>query len=135
TTFSAATDSLVARGVVTHRRWFGLVARVGRYDRSIKAGYYELKRGSSARTVLRTLSGADERSIRFTVPEGFTIADIAQAADRQLGVSADSVKAAARDPLLVERFGSGGPDLEGFLLPETYFLSKATSGRGLVYEM
>ena len=133
--FQATTDSLVAHGIVTNRRWFALVARVTGADRKIKAGYYELPRGQSASAILEALASGTEKTVRFTVPEGFTLLDIAGAAEARLGLVADSIRAAAADPTLLREFGVTGPNLEGFLLPETYFVSRMITARGLVREM
>ncbi|HXE56840.1 MAG TPA: endolytic transglycosylase MltG, partial [Gemmatimonadales bacterium] len=127
---------LVARGVVTNRLWFKLVARLTGADRSIQAGVYEFPAGASATQVLRTLEEGRAVALRFTVPEGLTVAEIAALAEERLGVPADSVVVAARDPALIEALGvpGAGParSLEGFLLPETYLLPVDIGGRELV---
>ena len=133
--FNEMTDSLVAHHLVTSRRWFGFLARVGRYDRKLKAGFYELKQGEAPLTVLKTLAAGGEMTARFTVPEGFTILDIAAAAESTLGIPADSIRAAAADTALLREFGVDAPSMEGFLLPETYFVSRIITARGLVHEM
>jgi UPF0755 protein len=69
------------------------------------------------------------------VPEGFTVADIAAAAEARLGLPADSIRAAATDSALLREFRVAGPSLEGYLLPETYFVSRLISARALVREM
>ena len=89
--FNEMTDSLVAHHVVVNRRWFGVLARIGRYDRRLKAGFYELKQGEAPLTVLKTLVAGTEKTTRFTVPEGFTLLDIAQAAESTLGLPVDSI--------------------------------------------
>ncbi len=133
--FNEMTDSLVAHRLVTNRKWFGLLARVGRFDRKLKAGYYELRQGEEPLALLKTLVAGSEKTTRFTVPEGFTLLDIAAAAESALGLPADSIKAAATDSGLLREFGVEGPSMEGFLLPETYFVSRMITARGLVREM
>ena len=133
--FAETTDSLVAHHLVTNRRWFGVLARLGRYDRQVKAGYYELKQGLSPLDLLKILAAGTEKTTRFTVPEGFTVFDIAETAESTLGIPADSIKTAAADPALLREFGVEAPSLEGFLLPETYFVSRMITARGLVREM
>lgn len=133
--FNEMTDSLVAHHVVVNRRWFGVVARIGRYDRRLKAGFYELKQGEAPLTLLKTLVAGTEKTTRFTVPEGFTLLDIAQAAESTLGLPVDSIKAAAADTAVLREFGVDAASMEGFLLPETYFVSRMITARGLVREM
>ncbi len=133
--FNEMTDSLVAHRIVSNRRWFGFLSRVGRFDRKLKAGFYELKQGEAPLTVLRTLAAGSEKTTRFTVPEGFTLLDIAEAAESALALLPDSINAAATDPALLREFGVEAGSMEGFLLPETYFVSRMITARGLVREM
>lgn len=133
--FGAMTDSLVAHGIVANRRAFILLARLGRYDKRLKAGYYEIRQGEAPGTILKLLASGSEKTFRLTVPEGFTVLDIANLAERTLGLPADSVLAAARDPELLREFDVEAPSFEGFLLPETYFVSKLITPRGLIREM
>ena len=134
-TLGPITDSLVAHRLVGNRRWFTFVARAGRFDRKLKAGYYEFRQGQPALAILRSLAAGSEKTTRITIPEGFTILDMAAVAEEHLGVPADSFVAAARDPRLVSEFGADGESLEGFLLPETYFVSRLITARGMVREM
>jgi len=133
--FQEITDSLVAHGIVGNRRWFATLARIGRYDRAAKAGFYEIRRGESPLKVLRVLARGTEKTMRFTVPEGFTLLDIADRATAELGLPRDSVLAAAADTGLLREFGVDGANLEGFLLPETYFISRLITARPLVRQM
>lgn len=133
--FAQMTDSLVAHRIVTSRRTFTWLARIGRFDRKLKAGYYEIKQGESSWRVLQLIAAGSEKTFRITIPEGFTILEIAAAAEAALGLPADSVRAAAADSALLREFEIEGPDFEGFLLPETYFVSRLITPRGLIREM
>jgi UPF0755 protein len=96
---------------------------------------YEFAQGSSAWEVLHSLTRGNEVQLRFTVPEAETIVDIAAAAERDLRITRDSVLVAARDPALMQEFGVEGPSMEGYLQPETYYVSTLITGRQLVREM
>ncbi len=132
TTFGEVTDTLVARGVVTHATWFKLLARVRGLDRSVQAGAYEFQPGESAWRVLNTLRSGRTASTRFTVPEGLTLREIAALASAKLGLPAESVLAAARDPMEIASFGLTAQSLEGFLYPETYQIPVGSGARDLV---
>ena len=134
-TFAQMTDSLAAHQIVTNRWAFTWLARLGRFDRKLKAGLYEIRRGESGLEVLRMIAAGREKTFKLTVPEGFTLLEIAALAEQTLGLSADSVLAATRDPELLREFQVDGETFEGFLLPETYFVSKLITPRGLVREL
>jgi UPF0755 protein len=130
--FRAVTDSLVAHGIVGNRAWFRLVARLGKYDRRVRSGLYEFRRGERALTVLRTLAEGRAVTVRLTIPEGYTLIDIAEVAERQLRIPRDSLLAAARDPALLRELGIDAPSLEGYLLADTYHWSGGVSATALL---
>jgi UPF0755 protein len=122
-TFTAVTDSLVAHGVVSSRLAFKLLARVRGVDRSVHAGVYEFAPNLSAWRVLEVLAAGKTAAVRFTVPEGLTILDVAALAAERLKVPEDSVLAAARDGRAASTLlGFRVSSFEGFLRPETYAL-------------
>lgn len=125
--FNAVTDSLMAHGIVRNRPWFRLVARLGKYDRKVRSGLYEFRRGEGAETVLRALAEGRSVTVRLTIPEGFTLLDIAAAAERDLRIPRDSFLAAARDSALLAELGVQAPSFEGYLLADTYLWSGAVS--------
>jgi UPF0755 protein len=96
--FGVITDSLAAHHVIEHPKWFRLLARVRGLDRSVRAGVYQLARGSSGWAVMDALKArGDQLMLRITVPEGLTLAEIAPIANAELGIPVDSFMAAAND--------------------------------------
>jgi UPF0755 protein len=135
-TFGAVTDSLAAHKVVTTRRLFKLLARLRGVDRSVHAGIYEFKPRPSLWQVLDLLAAGRGVAVRFTVPEGLTIADVAGLAAARLGLPEDSVLAAARDAATATAvLGFKVPSFEGFLRPETYSFPFGMKSRELVRVM
>jgi UPF0755 protein len=136
TAFGAVTDSLVAHRVVTNRSIFKLLARIRGVDRSVQAGIYEFKPGVTAWRVLNILAAGKGVALRFTVPEGLTVQDVAALAAQRLSLSEDSVLAAARDGLAATALlGFKVPSFEGFLRPETYSLPVGLRARELIRVM
>lgn len=134
--FSAVTDSLAAHHVIGNRRWFKLLARIRGVDRSVHAGVYEFPAGTSQWTVLNMLAKGKKAALRFTVPEGLTIQDVAALAAERLGIPADSFEAAARDGKSASALlGTRVPSYEGFLRPETYVLPADINATELVRVM
>jgi UPF0755 protein len=131
--FSAVTDSLHAHAVIASPRSFKLLARVRGVDRSVHAGVYEFPAGITPWKVLTMLSRGQKAALRFTVPEGLTILDVASLASEKLGVRADSFVAAARDSVAARKIlDLPAPSFEGFLRPETYLVPADVSARELV---
>jgi UPF0755 protein len=131
--FAAVTDSLMAHRVITHRRWFKLMGRLRGVDRSVHAGVYEFPAGTSEWKVLGMLAHGRKAALRFTVPEGLTIQEVAALAAERLGIPQDSFLLAARDRKTASALlGTDVPSFEGFLRPETYILPAEVNARDVV---
>ena len=133
--FAQVLDTLEAHGLIGNRTWLKLRARLSGADRAVQAGSYRVARGTPADELLRQLSLGTAAEVRFTVPEGLTVADLAALAESKLGIPADSVRAAASDSALADSLGIAGRSLEGFLRPDTYQLPEGVTARGLVTRM
>jgi UPF0755 protein len=134
-TLRAVTDTLQAYGVIDSPRWFRTLALLLRRDRAIQAGVYDLHRHRPAHEILDILVSGAAASQRLVVPEGLMLTEVADEIERQLGIPAESVRAAARDPALLARLGSDVPTLEGYLYPSTYFVRLPADARAVVTQM
>jgi len=118
----AISESLSMHQILEHPKWFRTLARLKGADRSAQAGIYEMRHGERASVILRILTEGRGKLVRFTVPEGETLRDIAELANTQLGISADSFLAATTDTARLRAAGAEGPSYEGWLHPETYLV-------------
>ncbi len=118
----AISESLAVHQVLEHPTWFRILARLKGADRSAQAGIYELRHGETASTLLRILTEGRGKLVRFTAPEGETLRGVAELAEAQLGISADSFLAATRDTARLRAAGAEGPSYEGWLHPDTYLV-------------
>lgn len=118
----ATARRLKAEGHVRSRLWVELLARGMRSDQKLKAGLYRLPASARADQILKDLINGRGATLRFTVPEGQAVW---QMADRlaELGVC-------DRSAFLVE-----AAPWEGFLFPETYFLEPNTPAARVVVTM
>lgn len=128
-------ESLAAHGVISSKRWFRLVARAGGYERKLRIGTYELPRGAGAIASLKEIASGKAVLVRFTVPEGFTLLEIADAAERDLAIPRAEVLDAARDTVLLREFDVPAASFEGFLRPETYLFAPGIGASTLVRTM
>ena len=132
---SAIADSLHAHHIISSRGWFRFLARIQRSDRRLQSGSYELRKSMGGIAALRALTSGRAALTRLTIPEGFTLLDMAETAERELAIPRDSFLAASRDTALLREFGVRGESLEGFLRPETYFFAKGVPAGVVVREM
>lgn len=131
----AVAESLRAHGVISSPGWFRLVARAGRYDRRLQSGTYALPRGAGALHAVRAIANGRAVLSRLTVPEGFTLLDMADAVARELGIPRAEFLAAAADTALLREFGVPARSFEGFLRPETYFFARGVPAEAVIREL
>ena len=127
TTFDSVLDTLVTRGVVVAKRRFRFYARVTGADRRIRAGSYALVPGTPWGEILEALTSGRVMTFSMTIPEGFTIADMALRVAETVERPADSVRAWLTDPDAHLRWGVPGPGLEGYLFPDTYRFARGVA--------
>ena len=129
---ASVSDSLVARGVISHPTWFRLRGRLAGVDRRLQPGRYSFDPGEGAQAILDRLARGQALVTNLTLPEGATLWDLARAGERRLGLSPDSIWAAARDASLRQRFGIEAATVEGWLLPETFGFGRYATARDVV---
>jgi UPF0755 protein len=133
--FGAAAESLAKAGVVQNATAFRIYAIVRRQDRSIRAGTYVFRRGASWDDVLGDLRGGKAIENSITIPEGWSLFQIAPQLARVLEVPPDSVQAAVRDTALLRELGVPTATVEGYLFPDTYVFPDGTTARAAVRVM
>lgn len=134
-TLRVAADSLQHHGVIQNATVFRLYALLRRGDRSIRAGTYVFKRGTSWGRVLDDLRGGKGIEHAMTIPEGWSLTQIVPQLARVLGARVDSVQAAVRDTALLRALDLPTPTLEGYLFPDTYVFPDGTTPRQAVRTM
>ena len=132
-----AIDSLAATGVITHPFGFSIYARLRGLRGDLKSGTYAFRRHDDWSDVVDALERGRGKLVRWPVPEGLMLWEIAQRAQINLGVPRDSFLAAARDPALLDELDLGDrtETLEGFLYPTTYLVRAHINARDLVRSM
>lgn len=133
--FADAADSLSKANLVGWRKMFRVYARVTGGDRNIKPGTYLLKHGTPWKDIIAALNGGHGLVNTITIPEGYTISQIAPLLARTLKVPVESVQAAVRDTSLLARLDIPNPTLEGYLFPDTYAFPLGTTASQAVQEM
>ena len=132
---AAVAESLYANDVVASPGIFRFYARLSGKERQIPAGTYDIPTGAPVRDVLAVLVRGRPVDRQLVMPEGLMLTEVAVAVERQLGVSADDVLAAARDSTLIAYLGVPAETLEGYLFPDTYRVPIDVDARGLVRRM
>jgi UPF0755 protein len=121
---------LEREGLIKSARYFGLLARLRRYDRSIRAGTHWVDGNQRTSDILTQLLSGGLRITRVTVPEGKSILQIASILAAELPFDSAAFVMATRDSITVAQWVSDtARTLEGYLYPDTYFLDVNTNER------
>ena len=152
--------TLEKAGLVKHGLIFSFYAKYKNYT-DLKAGYYNLQKSMSTEDLLKELQkgGTDEPQepvlATLTIPEGYTIDQIAQAVGQLQGdfkepLTADAFRAKVQDENFISQEVAKYPSLleslptkesgaryrlEGYLFPATYSIKESTTIESLIDEM
>ena len=114
-------------GVIHSQTGFLVLARAMRLDRSVKAGQYSFRLGTTVPALLRALDRGMYGLNMVTIPEGLMIREAAAIIEREVGIPAAALDSLSRDPLLLDSLGVAAPSLEGWLAPDSYSWLPGTS--------
>ncbi len=128
--------TLVDAGVVRDRWTFRLALARSGAARRLQAGEYRFDRPMTAAEVVAMLEHGRVFVCSATFPEGLTIREMGRIFEaRGLGSSASFASAAREAAPLVQDIDASARDLEGYLFPATYSLSRRAGAPQLVRMM
>jgi UPF0755 protein len=123
-------------GVVDSVNRFRDVAEERGLDGSLKPGTYKLVTGMSIDAVLDLLARGPSTGTPLTIPEGWTVAQIAaRLADTRQFTRDEVDKALKSKDLIVPYRPEGETSLEGLLFPETYGIEDKDSAENVLQDM
>ena len=129
---------LMERGVIGSKWKFWLTARLNGMDEGIKTGVYALHPRMEERDVLAKLVAGETTRLKFTIPEGFRVRDIAKRLGEEGIVDEQEFLAKAKDyrPYrYIEQHEDAVYACEGFLFPDTYVLDPDAGVDTILKEM
>src|SRR5262249_36061827 len=129
---SAIGQRLVDAGVVRDLPTFRTALWMSGQGRRLKAGDYRFDHAMTPFEVIDKIARGDVFVITVTFPEGLTIAEMAKIFESHGVGPAAAFVAAARDASLVREIDPAAHDLEGYLFPETYALSRHADAAKLI---
>lgn len=126
-------DRLAAAGVISHPLLFRIYVRI--HGGVFRAGTYTVHRHDSYGDVVSELGG-NAVMRRLTIPEGFTLDQIATRVGAMAGHSKAGFLAVARSGAVRSPYEpAGSNNLEGLLFPDTYLFPPDESDAGILMAM
>ena len=121
--FKIIINDLQEAKLISYKNVFYFYSRIKGYDKRIKAGEYNLN-GKNPIQILDILLKGIIIAHSVTIPEGYTIIQIAELLEKKGIVTGDEFLAIAKSNHHALSFGFLAPTLEGFLYPDTYLFSR-----------
>ena len=135
-------QKLQDKGVINNSLGFRILARLEGKDTDFREGIYYLRAGMTINSVLNKLmEGPENQVVRVTIPEGFTVEDIAKLLASKNLTTVDEFCKDAKDftPYDYMKEAKANKDtkyaVEGFLFPDTYDFDKSYTAKEIMQIM
>lgn len=122
-TLAQVSEVLHQNEVVGDPKLFKILLRLTRGNSKVRAGEFRFKTHMSALNALSVLYNDEEIVHQVTIPEGWTVRQIAEVIAAAKLVNREKFLELALSKSSATRYGLKTPTLEGFLYPDTYAFS------------
>jgi UPF0755 protein len=135
TSFLAIVNILDQVGMVKHKPLFILLARFKGVASSIKPGEYELATSMTPWEITDKLAKGKIKIRPVTIPEDFTLKQIADRLVAEELVSEESFISVTTDPVFLASLNIDANSAEGYLYPDTYDFYRGMTTQEIVKNM
>lgn len=134
-TFHQVASLLMREHLIKSRSAFLLLGKTNEADRKIHPGEYELNAAMLPLDILNKLLTGKVVLHPVTVPEGFTMSQIAEVLDGQGITDQAEFLRLGRDKDFIRTLDIQAETLEGYLFPDTYRFAKPTKPKEVIQAM
>lgn len=131
----AVANDLHRHGVIRHALLLRILAKWHDQEQRIQAGQYSFSVPATPQQILERLVRGDVDRVSLTIPEGFTLRQIAHRIEEAGYGSAQRILQLAQDNNFVAGLAVEAETLEGYLFPETYRFVPGTTETALLTMM
>ena len=134
-TLRTTADILQQAHLIKSRLKFILLSRIKGLDKHLKAGEYLFSAAMPPRQILEIMVKGEVNLHKLTVPEGYSIPQIAALVENaKFGSKIDFIKTAT-DTVLASKNGIEAASFEGYLFPDTYFFPREVAMEQIISAM
>jgi UPF0755 protein len=120
-------STLQGQGIIKSAGMFVLYARVHGDASRLQAGFYKVSDAMAPAEILRRMVAGEVYAFRFSVPEGYSIYQIAELLAGRRIFDKEAFLKECFDKLLLKELNIDGESVEGYLYPSTYELNPGMS--------
>lgn len=121
-------DKLASEGIISSAFAANVYLRTVGDGSKLQAGEYQFPSPISTIDALKLLEKGDDRTVKLTIPEGFTRFDIAKRINEKFpqnpAISDDEIVKLMDDTSLIRDIAPEAKNLEGYMYPTTYNLPR-----------
>ena len=120
------------KGIIPNARILEFIIKFSGKEKAIKYGYYIFPAKVSYYKIYKILITGKQRLIKFTIPEGFNLYQIAELLEKKGLFKREEFLNFCFNKKKIQKFLNNGISLEGYLFPDTYIIAKATTIENVV---
>ncbi|MBK9450374.1 MAG: endolytic transglycosylase MltG [Bacteroidetes bacterium] len=121
-TYEDVIRSLEEQQVLQSVSSFKLIAGIRKYDRLVKPGRYEIKRGLNNWKLVEKLRAGAQDQMKLRIGSHRTIMEVAGEIAQQVDLDTASLLGKMRDKAYLEEYGVDPKTIRNILIPNTYFV-------------
>jgi UPF0755 protein len=130
--FGQIADSLSKRDLIDSKSQFVFLGRLSGKDKEMKSGLFKIPQGLNTWQMINYLESAKNLTVKVTLPEGISAAEMAGILQKSIEIDSSRFMSLVEDTFFIQSLGLNLETLDGYLLPETYYLNWEMSERELV---
>jgi UPF0755 protein len=134
-TFQQVANLLEREQLIRSRLAFVLLGKTSGADRKVHPGEYELNGAMSPAEILSKLLAGRVVLHPVTIPEGYTVNQIADVLAEHRITEKDEFVRLANDKSFIKTLGISAESVEGYLYPDTYHFARPTAGKDVIKTM
>ncbi len=122
--FSAIKKILIDNNIINDDIRFRLLARRMGIIGKLQAGEYNFSPGLNNRAIIEKIAKGEFYYRPLTIPEGYNLTQIASLLENSFGYKSDNFLNQVNNPQYIKSVGLDVTSLEGYLFPDTYFITR-----------
>lgn len=115
---------LVDSLILEDKFWFETAVKISQKAPELKAGTFRFEQGKTNQELIKTLVSGKQVLVKITIPEGMSYKKIAKIFAKELGLNSEIFTSMCEDSTFLQGLEISQKNVEGYLLPETYFFPK-----------
>ncbi len=123
---------LKQNGYIKSRLYFKLLIRLKNLSKNVKSGHYKIDSTYKCSDIINLFVKGSTISIKFTVPEGFTINQVAELLDSKGITNKNDFLINCSNENIIKKYNIPFKNVEGFLFPDTYIISEDYTAKQII---